>query len=364
MQALYELLRDLERGAHARGVARSEILARVTTLFATRERRLQDEEAVLFDRVFTNLVEDADVTARRALAEALAASPRAPAGVVEMLASDPDAAVAEPLLERSLVVHTQTLVKLASTRSERHQLAIARRAAIAAPVSRALAERGTQDVRRTLAQNDGAIFDEASFAILADRARADIALVAALCARGDLPNQHYTDLLAIDFAAACEAFDEEYGALELLGVDVIPIVVAAMTDASRNRYDAAALKASLDYVRWRMDTGAFRIAHVARWLARNQHEDVVAALALSSGLPAETVQRLCFAASPLPASMLFKALGLDFETLKQFLRAHDPEGLALDEQVEVFDVFDSISEATARHVVRHAALCVRVRAAF
>lgn len=364
MHALYELVRDLERGPEAGSLDRGEVLGRFVNLFAARERRLQDEEAALFDRVFLQLAEEADVVARVALAQALAGSPRAPSGAVERLARDPDPEVAEPVLERALGIHTATLVTLASTYSERHQLAIARRAVLAAPVSTALATRGSVEVLRTLARNAGAEIDDDGFALLAARAREQVDLIGVLCVRGDIPGGHHADLLALDFAAVCEAFDAEYGALELLGVDVIPIVVAAMSDERRMVYGPEALAASLEYVKWRIDANAFRLDHIERWLDRRQMEDVVACLALLGGIPPDIVQRLCFAASPIPAAMLFKALGLSFMTLKAFLRLYDAAALPLEEQIEVQDMFDSISERVAARVVRHAALCVRIRTAF
>ncbi|MGJ3262486.1 MAG: DUF2336 domain-containing protein [Salinarimonas sp.] len=360
MHALYELVRELERGSDAGSMDRDEVLDRFTRLFAARERRLLDPELALFDRVFVQLAEEAGAEARVALATTLAESGRAPAAILDRLVQDRDPAVAVPVLERAIDVHVQTLVTLARTYPERHQLAIARRAAIEAPVSRALAESGTDAVLRTLASNSGARIDDESFALLAARARKDSTLIGALCVRSDTPDRHHADLLAMDFAAICEAFDREYGALELLGVDIVPIVVSAMVDESRGVFAASALTASIAYVTWRIDCGAFQLRHIDRWLERRQIEDVVAALALLSGIPAEFVQRLCFAASPIPAAMLFKALGLPFTTLKAFLHHHDPDLLGIDEQVEVYDVFDTISADVAVGIVRHAALCVRI----
>jgi uncharacterized protein (DUF2336 family) len=132
------------------------------------------------------LLDDASPLVRRALAEALAVSQKAPPAVIQALAADqPDIAVI--VIERSPLFIDADLVDLVATGAASVQAAIARRAPLQCAVAAAIAEVGTPESCLELIENPDA--EIALFSI--DRMVARFGHVAAireaLFARDDLP---------------------------------------------------------------------------------------------------------------------------------------------------------------------------------
>ena len=112
-----------------------------------------------------------------------------PANVLVRLAYDDDIAIAAPILERSNVLTTETLVDIAKTKSHRHLTAIASRAQLPDAVTDVLVERSNSDLARQLATHEGATFSEMGFARLINAAKSDKVLAATLAARPDVPEE-------------------------------------------------------------------------------------------------------------------------------------------------------------------------------
>jgi uncharacterized protein (DUF2336 family) len=132
------------------------------------------------------LLDDPSPLVRRALAQVLAASPKAPPAIVQALAADqPEIAV--PVIERSPLFIDADLVDIVATGPSAVQAAVARRAPLPCAVAAAIAEVGSAEACLELIENPGA--DIALFSI--DRMVARFGHLAAirevLFARGDLP---------------------------------------------------------------------------------------------------------------------------------------------------------------------------------
>lgn len=113
------------------------------------------EQAVTVDEVIARLIIDITPEGRIAIAERIAADPKAPPLVIEQLASDDWAEVASPVLTKSPKLSDETLLKIIDSKGHSHLLAISRRRAIAPAVAESLVERGNRSVIRTLARNPG-----------------------------------------------------------------------------------------------------------------------------------------------------------------------------------------------------------------
>jgi uncharacterized protein (DUF2336 family) len=114
------------------------------------------------------LLDDASPLVRRALADALAASPDAPPAVIHALAAD-QPQIAAPILALSPLFVDADLVDAVATGSPDVQAAIASRAALPRSVAAAIAEVGTAEACLTLLENEDADVTPFSIARMAER---------------------------------------------------------------------------------------------------------------------------------------------------------------------------------------------------
>ncbi|MCW5696903.1 MAG: DUF2336 domain-containing protein [Bauldia sp.] len=140
------------------------------------------------ETAITLLLDDPSPMVRRALAEALAASPEAPRHAILTLAAD-RADIAALIVARSPVLLDGELVDLAATMIEPVQDAIAARPVLSTAVSAALTELGTLKACRTLVANPGAEVAKVSLHRLVDRWGDDAEIRDSLLSRADLPGE-------------------------------------------------------------------------------------------------------------------------------------------------------------------------------
>ena len=132
------------------------------------------------------LLDDPAMQVRRALAEALSRSDKAPREVVLALVNDlPD--VALPVLERSPVLLDAELVDAIGGFADPLPAAVARRFHLSAQVAAAVAEVGSLQACCALAENDTAEIPRFSLVRLVERHGKDAALREALMARPGIP---------------------------------------------------------------------------------------------------------------------------------------------------------------------------------
>jgi uncharacterized protein (DUF2336 family) len=109
----------------------------------------------LLGSVFLDLVTQAEHDIRRRLAEKIADSSWAPAPLVTTLASD-DIEVARPLIAASPVLQDHDLIRLLVEATLDHQIEVARRPQLGAPVVEAILKQSEPAVMTALAGNDTA----------------------------------------------------------------------------------------------------------------------------------------------------------------------------------------------------------------
>jgi len=147
---------------------------------------LTADELAPAEGLMLRLLDDPSPLVRRALADALAASPAAPAPVIIALACD-QPQIAAPIYALSPLLIDADLVDGVATGGEAVQAAIASRAVLPSAVSAALAELGSAEACQILAENDGAEIAPLSIDRMVERFGDVAAIRDALLARDDLP---------------------------------------------------------------------------------------------------------------------------------------------------------------------------------
>jgi uncharacterized protein (DUF2336 family) len=146
---------------------------------------LSPDDAAAAEGAMLMLLDDASPLVRRALADALAASPSAPPAVMLALAAD-QAQIAAPVLALSPLFVDADLFDAVATGDGEVQVAVASRAALPSPVAAAIAEVGTAEACLVLADNAEAQIASFSVDRIVERFGHLAAIREALLARDDI----------------------------------------------------------------------------------------------------------------------------------------------------------------------------------
>ena len=173
---------------------------------------LSQDDAAAAEGAMLMLLDDTSPMVRRALADALAASPSAPPAIVVALAAD-QPQIAAPVLALSPLFVDADLVDAVATGNGAIQTAIASRAGLPRPVAAAIAEVGTAEACLVLAENSEAEMAPISIDRMIERFGHLAAIREALLAREDIGAATRLTLVAkvsetlVDFVSACQWLD-------------------------------------------------------------------------------------------------------------------------------------------------------------
>ena len=173
---------------------------------------LSPDDAAAAEGAMLMLLDDTSPMVRRALADALAASPSAPPAIVLALAAD-QPQIAAPVLALSPLFVDADLVDAVATGNSAVQTAIASRASLPCPVAAAIAEVGTAEACLVLAENSDAEMAPISIDRMIERFGHLAAIREALLAREDIGAATRLTLVAkvsetlVDFVSACQWLD-------------------------------------------------------------------------------------------------------------------------------------------------------------
>ena len=156
---------------------------------------LTADELAPAEGLMLKLLDDPSPLVRRALADALAASPAAPPAMIVALVGD-QPQIAAPVYALSPVLIDADLVDGVATGGEAVQAAIASRATLPAAVAAALAEVGNAEACQILAENDGAEIAPLSINRMVERFGDVAAIRDALLTRDNLPPAARQNLVA------------------------------------------------------------------------------------------------------------------------------------------------------------------------
>jgi uncharacterized protein (DUF2336 family) len=180
LEALVELARDKSTAS------RSRLATVISDLYLGQDRLLSDADRQIMCDIIHGIIQDVEISVRKALAERLATVPNAHLSLLNMLAND-DIEVAHPILIKSEVMRDTDLIEVVQYRTMEHQMAVAMRPTLSAPLSTALIKTGNQRVITCLLENLGATIDEDDLQTLVEQTGEVVAFQNPLAHRQDLP---------------------------------------------------------------------------------------------------------------------------------------------------------------------------------
>ncbi|HZZ37401.1 MAG TPA: DUF2336 domain-containing protein [Caulobacteraceae bacterium] len=157
---------------------REQLLAAVVDICETSNvtgESLEPAVAALVESIFMTLVVEAEADIRRRLSERLANADWAPCALINVLALD-DIEVARPIIAASPVLKDEDLIRLLVEATIEHQIEVARRPRLGAPVVEAILRQEEPAVLTALATNDTADICETGMVRLVEASRRIAAL--------------------------------------------------------------------------------------------------------------------------------------------------------------------------------------------
>ena len=339
---------------------RIKVLERVTDLFAAGSRGYSGQQLALFDDILQELAADIEVEVRAKLSERLAHLDCVPPKLIRSLAFDDAAEVATPVLMHSSALSEADLIENASTKSQKHLLAIAQRLKVSEKVTDVLVIRGDQQVARAAVQNRGARFSLAGYGMLVVRARQDDALTLALGGRNDLPRQIFLKLLegaSATVRTALERADPHSARAIQDAVDDVATEMQRATREQSQQYSAATLDA-----KQRRNVAPLSEASVHARARAQEFERTVVALSKLGHFRVEVVERALLEKGEDMLLILAKAAGCSWTTVKELLLMYAAErNLSPDDLDRASERYQKLGVGTARKVIRFYEARMRAR---
>ena len=254
-------------------------------------------------------LDDPSPLVRRALADAFASAIDAPRVIVLALADD-EPGIASIVLSRSPLFADAELVDCAATAASVAQAAIASRPGLSAAVAAAIAEVGSLDAVRVLAQNADALLPGFAILRMLERHGGDVCLRDALATRGPLPIDCRFELAAASARDLCSVNAAEiYGRSERDAREAIEraaIEVAAGAGANPGEVTFDDLWSLAQHLR---RSGRLTASFAFRVVLSGHRDLFVALLTELSGMPAARVEGLIKAYRSAGFAALYRKAG-------------------------------------------------------
>jgi uncharacterized protein (DUF2336 family) len=345
------LLEELDR-ATAQGTSErsAHILASIAELFALKAGNCTDRQIDLFDEIFIRLTTYLEKSALTHLAGKLADHSRAPVKISRLLAEDDEIGVAAPVLERSKALDRATLIAIASTKSQKHLLALSRRPVLDEAVTDILVDRGDAAVVLSTAKNAGARFSEAGFGKLVDRSHENEELATTVGLRADIPREQLLRLVvraSHEVRTKLEAANPSFSTTIQDAIDGAAGAVIDQADAMAHDYSAAVAELQTAHAQGRLKDAA-----VAALATANEFEKTVAALGLLCSLPSAAVERAIRHERSDAVLVMARAAGLTWPTAKAILQLRNARrDMSPGEYDRCAASFASLKETIARQAI-------------
>ena len=176
-------LLDLARDKSASG--KSQLVQVVGDLYFEEERVLNERERTLMTDILRQLIQDVEVSVRKALADRMAEESGAPSVLINILAND-ELDVAHNILLNSEVLQDLELIEIIQHQTFEYQLTIAMRNKVSEAVSEALVETGNTKVIKTLIENETAQISDDTIETLVNASKTEEPFQEPLLNRPDL----------------------------------------------------------------------------------------------------------------------------------------------------------------------------------
>ena len=325
-------------------------LTRITDLFVAGSGHHSKKQIELFDEVFKTLVAVIELETRVKLARYIAAASDAPAALVRAFASDEAVAVAAPVLSQSAALSDSDLAANATTQSQGHLHAIARRRTISEVITEILIERGERNVVHTVAQNAGARFSDGSFRELVARAGDDAQLALHVGMRHDIPRHHFLKLLETASASVCAkivaANPQFANAVQNAVTEVIDDI---NLEVRKNSPDHVKAKSRVKRLQNWHELGEGNVHSAAR---SQNFEQAAMALSVLACCPIEMAERAILNDNPGVVQVIAKAAGCSWATVKALLLMTVADRrMSENDLVRARENYERLEPQTARRVI-------------
>jgi uncharacterized protein (DUF2336 family) len=351
MSASSRIIPELQELAkHGNARRRGEVVGQVAALFMAGAARFTETHIEVFDQVLQGLVAETEVKVRADLSERLCGLANAPRGIVGQLARDTEIKVAAPVLRQSPLLDEQTLIEIARSRGQDHLLAMAARPELSEPITDIIVRRGSREVVRLVAGNDGARFSASGYGSLIKRANDDGMLAIAVGKRPELSAPHLQGLIsgAVDLVRRrifAHATPERR--------ETIAGMIGEASGAPKQRAAPRNFVAAQQLV-LELHLGGLLGESVLAGFARDRkYEETVAALSAMAAVPLVVVDRLLSAEKVDPVYILCRAIDLQWATLRavMLLRLGPGRAPSLPDLALAQATYEQIGIATAQRVV-------------
>lgn len=270
----------------------------------------------LVGSVFLSLVAEVEKDLRRRLAEKIAPAPWAPPALINVLALD-DIEIAGPVIAASPVLQDHDLIRLLVESALDHQIAIARRGRLGAPVVEAILRQREPAVLTALAGNDSAEVTASAMERLVEQSRAIAAMRSPLARHprlsSDLAQRLYLWVGQSLRASLVERFRldaDELDATLALAVREAHAAIEGLPPAkARSDAEREALEARL--VDKLSDAGELRPSFLLRALREGRLSLFVVAIARLGGFEVDHIHRAIDGDRPELLALACAAIGVD-----------------------------------------------------
>jgi uncharacterized protein (DUF2336 family) len=327
------------------------MLRRVTDLFIANVETCTDSQVNIFDEIMEKLVERIERESLIELSERLAPLPRAPINISQRLSRDDDIEIAQPMLEKSVMLSNPFLVEIAKSKSQAHLSAIAGRAEIDETVTDVLVDRGDRDVAHKVVANKGARLSRFGHTTVAKRAEHDEEMAELFIQRADIPADVFEQLVE----KASETVRQKLLAKATPEMrDRIIKTVAAVTkqvvriEALRNPSPAGqgarfAVKADPTQLK----------TQILRLVRAGKPAEAVETFATLCGVSGQMMKNLVRQQSDETVVILGKAAGIGWPDLKEFLTLTMKDKFAqADRSKTLFNTFAGLTNDNAQRILR------------
>jgi uncharacterized protein (DUF2336 family) len=336
---------------HGTPQKRNAMLNQITMLFLEGASQFNEEHVHLFDDLFGRLTAEIEEKARAELSRRLAPIGNAPLELMRRLAKDDDIAIAGPVLLQSSRLAADDLLAIATSKSQAHLFAISGRAGIDEAVTDVLVRRGDREVVRKLASNPRARLSESGYSSMIKRAEKDGVLAETVAQRSDIPDHLFRELLT----QATDVVQRRLlaAAKPETQAEIRRVLMQISDEVNSQGRPKRDYSQSVQTVRKLAASGKLGEKQLAEFAKAERYEETVAALGQLSSVPIEVIDRLMCGERPDPILILCKAVGFEWDTVREIIVAR-PGGrgksdIALDTALANFD---KLSASTAQRVVR------------
>lgn len=282
----------------------------------------------LLNSIFMTLVVEAERDIRKRLSERLADADWAPSALINIMALD-EIEIARPIIARSPVLEDHDLIRLLVQATLEHQIEIARRPHLKAPVVEAIISRDEPAVMTALASNDTAEISTDAMGRLVSRSRDVVALRSPLARHPKLSSDLAEQLYLLVGRALRDALSARF---QLDAARMQAAVNEALQAAHKGESDSAGAIVEVDEDREEMErsliekldsAGQLRPGYLLRVLREGRLQLFVMALARLGKFEPGQIRRAIDTSRPELLALACSAVGIDrsvFPTILEHVR--------------------------------------------